>query len=249
MKNLLVDHLPFNITQKQINESMKENNGKLIVKGVLQRAESKNQNGELINVYLKDQIDKYKSQVIYAKSGKFITKDNVNFLILNDGSFIDIEEDKITSFAFKKTEFNLSKYVTTSTTFPKFQEINTVFLLECLYKLNYNQNYILSTYLVNCSNSSEGDIKEEIFKRIVKPFFIPVIVLISCLIILYNKDYFNYSKIQYVLFALGFFVIVISEISARYITSNVMATAFITIPIIIFLISYLYLLLKLKIKL
>jgi len=211
--------------------------------------ESKNQNGELINVYLKDQIDKYKSQVIYAKSGKFITKDNVNFLILNDGSFIDIEEDKITSFAFKKTEFNLSKYVTTSTTFPKFQEINTVFLLECLYKLNYNQNYILSTYLVNCSNGSEGDIKEEIFKRIIKPFFIPVIVLISCLIILYNKDYFNYSKIQYVLFALGFFVIVISEISARYITTNVMATAFITIPIIIFLISYLYLLLKLKIKL
>ena len=47
MKNLLVDYLPFNITQKQINESMKENNGKLIVKGVLQRAESKNQNGRV----------------------------------------------------------------------------------------------------------------------------------------------------------------------------------------------------------
>ena len=45
MKQVIVDYIPFNITPTQINESMKENNGKLIVKGVLQRAEAKNQNG------------------------------------------------------------------------------------------------------------------------------------------------------------------------------------------------------------
>ena len=38
MKNLIVDYIPFEVTPQQINESMKENNGKLIVKGVLQRA-------------------------------------------------------------------------------------------------------------------------------------------------------------------------------------------------------------------
>jgi len=47
MKQLIVDYLPFQITPDQINESIKENNGKLIVRGVLQRAEAKNQNGRI----------------------------------------------------------------------------------------------------------------------------------------------------------------------------------------------------------
>jgi len=47
MRQLIVDYLPFEVKPEQINESMKGNNGKLIVKGVLQRAESKNQNGRI----------------------------------------------------------------------------------------------------------------------------------------------------------------------------------------------------------
>ena len=47
MKQLIVDYLPFQITPEQINESIKENNGKLVVRGVLQRAEAKNQNGRI----------------------------------------------------------------------------------------------------------------------------------------------------------------------------------------------------------
>ena len=35
MKQLIVDYLPFEIQADQINESMKENNGKLVVKGIL----------------------------------------------------------------------------------------------------------------------------------------------------------------------------------------------------------------------
>jgi len=47
MKTLIVDYLPFEIKPEQINESMKDNGGKLIVRGVLQRAEAKNQNGRV----------------------------------------------------------------------------------------------------------------------------------------------------------------------------------------------------------
>ena len=47
MKQLIVDYIPFEITPQQINESMSTNDGKLIVKGVLQRAEAKNQNGRV----------------------------------------------------------------------------------------------------------------------------------------------------------------------------------------------------------
>ena len=52
-RQLIVDYLPFEVKSEQITESIKENNGKLIVKGVLQRAEAKNQNGR---VYPKDTL-------------------------------------------------------------------------------------------------------------------------------------------------------------------------------------------------
>ena len=45
-KQLLVDYIPFEVTPQQINESMQKN-GKLIVSGVLQRAEAQNQNGRV----------------------------------------------------------------------------------------------------------------------------------------------------------------------------------------------------------
>ena len=38
MKQLIVDYLPFEVRPEQITESMKENDGKLVVRGVLQRA-------------------------------------------------------------------------------------------------------------------------------------------------------------------------------------------------------------------
>ena len=62
---LLVDTIPFDVTPEKINESMNANGGKLVVKGVLQRAESQNQNGR---VYPKEilvrEAKKYTSEFI-----------------------------------------------------------------------------------------------------------------------------------------------------------------------------------------
>ena len=44
-KRLIVDCITFNVTPEMVMESMSSNNGRLIVKGVLQRAEAINQNG------------------------------------------------------------------------------------------------------------------------------------------------------------------------------------------------------------
>ena len=46
-KQLLVEYTTFEVTAQQINESLAENGGRLIVNGVLQRAEAKNQNGRI----------------------------------------------------------------------------------------------------------------------------------------------------------------------------------------------------------
>ena len=46
-RQLLVNYQNFDISPQQINESLAKNDGRLIVNGVLQRAESKNQNGRI----------------------------------------------------------------------------------------------------------------------------------------------------------------------------------------------------------
>ena len=60
-KQLLVDVRPFDVSTDKINESISENNGKLVVKGVLQRAESKNQNGRV-----------YPREVLLKEVGKYL---------------------------------------------------------------------------------------------------------------------------------------------------------------------------------
>ena len=64
-KQLLVDYAVFEVSPQAINESLKQNNGKLVVKGVLQRAEAKNHNGR---VYPKETLmreaNKYASSFI-----------------------------------------------------------------------------------------------------------------------------------------------------------------------------------------
>ena len=61
MKKLLVDYLPFDVKPEYVNESIKENNGKLVVRGVLQRAEAKNQNGRI-----------YPRDILVRESKKYI---------------------------------------------------------------------------------------------------------------------------------------------------------------------------------
>ena len=66
MKQLIVDYLPFEVKPEQITESMKNNNGKLIVRGVLQRAEAKNQNGRV-----------YPRDILHREAKKY-TKEFIN---------------------------------------------------------------------------------------------------------------------------------------------------------------------------
>ena len=65
MGRLLIDTIPFKMTKGQINESLENNNGRLIVNGVLQRAEAENQNGRVYprNI-LEREVQKYKGREI-----------------------------------------------------------------------------------------------------------------------------------------------------------------------------------------
>ncbi|MDA7552129.1 LptF/LptG family permease [Candidatus Pelagibacter sp.] len=211
--------------------------------------DSKNEDGELKNIFLKDDFSNTKSQIIYAKSGNLITDLNKNYLILYDGSFINNDNGKITNFSFKKTEFNLSRYTTKSTTFPKIQELNTLLLANCLkYIFDNNSENFFNQYL-QCDPDKTIGIKQELFKRLFVPFYIILISLISTLVLIKSKDDFNFNKFKYTVFIIGVMTLVLSEISTRYSgINNLYSGLSIGVPIFLFLTVYLTLSNKFKVK-
>ena len=64
MKQLLVDTMIFEVTPSMLQEAQ-ENHGRLLVNGVLQRADAKNQNGRVYPRHiLEREVEKYKSREI-----------------------------------------------------------------------------------------------------------------------------------------------------------------------------------------
>jgi len=67
-RQVLVDYIPFQVTPQQINESMANNNGRVVVEGVLQRSGAKNQNGRIYpKEILAREVANYKKTQIAEK--------------------------------------------------------------------------------------------------------------------------------------------------------------------------------------
>ena len=238
IRNSKIDFFPNLIKEKKFIDA---------VESLTIFVDTKTRDGNLKNIYLKDNLSDDRSQIIYAKEGQIIFDGNKNYLLLFNGNFIDVDKEKITTFSFKRTEFDLSKYKTKTTIYPKIQEINSFGIFLCLYKIKFNQNYNFpEKYFLRCNKDQYSDLIEEAFKRSIKPLFIPVIVLFSTLIIIFNKDNFRYNKIQYFLFSIVFLIIVFSEISSRYINNLSSTVIFSIIPLLLLMMGYIFLTVTLK---
>ena len=238
IRNSKIDFFPNLIKEKKFIDA---------VESLTIFVDSKTRDGNLKNIYLKDNLSDDRSQIIYAKEGQIIFDGNKNYLMLFNGNFIDVDKEKITTFSFKRTEFDLSKYKTKTTMYPKIQEVNSFGIFLCLYKIKFNQNYNFpEKYFLRCNKDQYSDLVEEAFKRSIKPLFIPVIVLFSTLIIIFNKDNFRYNKIQYFLFSIVFLIIVFSEISSRYINNLSSTVIFSIIPLLLLMMGYIFLTVTLK---
>ena len=197
-----------------------------------------NNKGELINIFLKDQIKDGESQIIHAKRGILQKKNGKNYLVLLNGEFINNLNGKVTNFAFDKTNFDLSKYSTKSTTYRKIQEVDIKVLISCLKKLYLKTDYKEIEDFV-CTDNSLKNIKQETLKRIFKPLYIPVICLIASLLIFASKDNYFYSRLKVILFLLGIFSLIASEISVRYSgIDETKSIIFVGIPLLLIFIIY-----------
>jgi lipopolysaccharide export system permease protein len=211
--------------------------------------ETKNSENELINIFLKDEINVNQSQIIYAKKGNLINKNNKNYIVLLDGKILKINKNEIVGFNFKETMFDLSKYQTKSTTFPKFQEINSNILINCFLNLLTKKTEEYKSYYLLCNDGAMPNVSAELFKRFFLPLYLPLIGMIACLLILKTKDDFNYKRFQIIVFLLGVVVISFSEISIRFVNANfVNNIIFSLIPVVLFLLVHFFFLYKTKFK-
>ena len=202
--------------------------------------DKKNLNGEMVNIFLKDQINENSSQTIYAKKG-FIKHNNNNFaLMLFDGKIIKKSKNNVNVFNFKKTEINLSQFHTKTTTFPKMQERSSLTLIQCSFDKKKTFEFFLKINFM-CDGAGKLKSKEELYKRFFLPIYIPLVCLLASLLIIFSKNNNSYSKNKYSLFFLGFITLIISEITIRYSVYNTFITyLFFTIPFILYLLIYLY---------
>jgi len=229
--------------------------GKFIdaVKNLTIFIESRDPEGNYKNIFLKELIEDggtqetTRSQVIYAKKGILKTENNRKYLELLNGKIVNNNYTELTTFSFTKIEFNLSKFDSKSTTYPKIQELKNKTLFRCINYYSKGKKSKLIDNVLTCNKNSSTHVKEEIFKRFYKPIIIPLLALLTCLIIMIPKEHPKFNKFRIVLFLVIITVIIISEVSSRYAGQNIFGTSFfILFPLILFLMIYTYLFNRLK---
>jgi len=220
------------------------------IKNLTIYAESKTPEGDLKNIYMK-KGSFTDFQITYAKKGKYNLINGVNFLTLYDGNTIYNTSNGISNFAFSKSDFNLSGLVTNTITTTKTQETSTLTLINCIDnylkgKLNLENNVAIT---LNCNLRNIDNVFKELYKRHIIPFYIPILIIVSLIHILYPKEKINYTKYRVYIFLFGLFLIIFSETTLRFISSSLKFNLnMIAIPIVILTVLYLSILIKLKIK-
>ena len=207
------------------------------VKGLTIYSNSKDDFGNLREIYLKKGSGA-NFQITFAKEGRFKQIGNNQFLELNFGETISVVEGKITNFKFKKTDFNLSNLSDNATTYKKTQEVATLDLIKCYHNLkNFKFLKIDQNFEVeNCRTENIDNIIKELYKRIIIPLYIPVLILISLLLILKSKENINYPRYRILIFLIGLSSIIISEMTIRLINEDFIKNIkFFIIPIILIL--------------
>ena len=201
-----------------------------------------NEKKELNNFFLKDTSDS--GQITFSKKGAFEIKDGRKILSLYDGKTIKKNSSgKIKIFEFSRTEVNMSKFNTTTTSLAKTQENTTFQLIYCVINLKkefkFEKDINKELNFNNCRLGNLNNIYQEIYKRIVLPFYLPVLIVIACFTIIKSKDEMGFSKNLIRIFIFGISTIIASEVSLNVIGKNdIINLSLIAVPIIFFYLIY-----------
>ena len=243
IKNSNVDFFEGFVKPKKFNDT---------IKNLTIYAEDKDAEGNLINIYLKKDMSENSYQITYSKIGKFIGDENSKILKLYDGQTINYVNDKISKFNFQSSDFSLANLDASIIPVNKTQETSTLILISCLndlFKLNFSllEGIDFKNSVHNCRENNLDNIFKELYKRFIIPFYLPILILISLLLIIKSKENVNYFQYRVIIFLIGLNGIIFSEITLKFIEVSLIKNIFIIfLPILIFTLFYLFFFQKLK---
>ena len=214
------------------------------LKGLTIYAEEKSSEKEFKNLYIK-KTTKNSFQITYAKKGVFELKGDKQILVLHKGQTLNSNNGKITNFSFKKSDYNLGEMNTHLIVHKKLQEQSTKELIRCVKNIYLKEN----KRILNCDGSNPRNVYRELFERLITPLYIPLLILISSINILFPKENAKYLRFRFLIFLTGFVTIVVSESSKGYMDKILLKNIFlVSLPIILTLILYSLIFYNIKIK-
>jgi len=174
-----------------INSLVKENNFNSPLSGLTIYVNKNDKQGNLENVFIYE-----KTRTIIAKTGEVLSNDEGSYLRLFNGITHEKNNENINVINFESTIFDFSKY--------KMQNIKTLKFSERSTKWLYLNR--------NSTNRKVNEIREEFNKRLIKPFLILLVCLISCFLLYSNSDKVNLKKFRPTIYISIIFLIIINQI-------------------------------------
>tara|TARA_B110000444_G_scaffold21515_1_gene17852 strand:+ start:290 stop:1426 length:1137 start_codon:yes stop_codon:yes gene_type:complete len=214
--------------------------------------DEKNKKKELKNIFLNDSLNANNTRTTFAKKGVLETREDTKILVLYDGKTINYVNGNISEFKFTKTDFNITRFSSKTTTTKKTQETSTKHLMKCLKILQFSNiqiNFKRYNLDRNCGKENLENIYEELYSRLIKPFYIILLVAISLLFILKSKSDPTFKSFRIKIYFLGFISIVFLESSSKFISNDLLKNSLISVlPFLFISIIYIYFLRTLRIS-
>jgi len=226
LRNSNVDYFEGLIKPKKFNDTLKD---------VTIFADEKNLNDEFKNIYIKKKTSKDKFQITFAKKGVFKNRLDGKILVLYEGQNLNSNNNKITNFEFSKSDFSLGKMDSHFIIHRKLQEISTGDLLKCIKNIYLK----LDIQIINCDKNNPRNVYKELFKRLIIPLYLPLLILISSLNLLNSKESISFKRNKMLIFLFGILAITVSESSLGMVQNLIFKNiGLLSIPIFSMLVIY-----------
>ena len=182
------------------------------------------------------------STTIVARSGIVEEKK----MVLFNGQIISSKKDnsKNEIVKFKQLNINLENLKTGTITQPKLQETSTLKLLQCMRNL---VNEPVDKDVGYCKENAKKEITTVLNRRILFPFYIPIIALLCSFLLIKTRKQRNFFLNKYSIFILSFLILLYAELIVRYtgISKNI-SILFTFSPVVLIPVIYMSLIFKLS---
>ena len=240
LKNSNMDFLPNLIKQGKFID---------IVSGLTIFISEKTEVNSFKNIYIQEgdsfSLEKNNNQIIFAKKG-YLVDGNEKLFRLLDGKIVSINNDnRLISFEFDKIDYDLSNFSSKTIKIAKIQELPSYKILQCSLSLMNNKPYIEKMFI--CEKSRLKNLNQEIYKRLIKPMFIPLLTLVCCFLLTFSKVQNNFTIKTIKIFLYLLIILILSETLMRYVgETKAFLIIFLSLPMLLFFTIFNFLKSKIK---